>query len=60
MPPILVMCPITEDLVPTGQHADSEEELEALQGRFTMLACPECGRDHEWASPDAVLAPEGA
>lgn len=58
MPPILIMCPFTEDLVPTGQHADSADELEALQGRFTMLACPECGRDHVWTATEAVLASE--
>lgn len=58
MPPILVMCPFTEDLVPTRQHADSAEELEALQGQFMLLACPECGRDHACTSADAVLASE--
>ena len=58
MPPILIMCPFTEYLVPTGQHADSGEELEALQGQFKLLACPECGRDHLWSSTDAVLASE--
>ena len=58
MPPILVVCPFTEDLVPTGQHADSAQELAALEGRFTLLACPECGHDHVWSAADAVLAPE--
>jgi len=52
------MCPFTADLVPTSQQADSAEELEALQGRFMLLACPECGRDHAWTSADAVLASE--
>ena len=58
MPPILITCPSTEDLVPTGQHADSAQELEELHGRFTLLGCPQCGRDHAWTATDAVLASE--
>jgi hypothetical protein len=56
MPPALITCPTTGDLVPTGAIVSSLEELgdESL----LLIACPECGRDHEWNARDAVLAPE--
>jgi len=53
MPPVLIQCPFTEELVPTGAQAES---LEALEADNLLIACPECGRDHEWTPADAVLA----
>lgn len=56
MPPVQISCPTTGDLVPTGVTAGSLEELG--DDALLLIACPECGRDHEWAAADAVLAPE--
>jgi len=56
MPPVQVSCPTTGDLVPTGVTAMNLEELG--DAKLLLIACPECGRDHEWTRDDAVLAPE--
>ena len=54
MPQVLISCPITGELIPTGVHVVSLEDVER-QGNL-LIACPECGRDHEWKREDAVLA----
>jgi len=56
MPPVLITCPTTNELVPTGAHADDAEDLEHLPDDNLLIACPECGRDHEWTRRDAVIA----
>lgn len=56
MPPVLISCPITGDLVPTGVNATNLEELG--DDKLLLIARPECGRDHDWTRADAVLAPE--
>ena len=56
MPPVLISCPTTGDLVPTGVNVISLEELG--DGKLVLIACPDCGRDHDWTRRDAVLAPE--
>lgn len=53
MPPVLITCPNTGDLIPTGAMAD---RLEDLDPDNLVIACPECGRDHEWTPEDAVIA----
>jgi hypothetical protein len=56
MPPVLISCPVTGDLVPTGVEADDAEGIEHLPDDNLLIACPECGRDHEWKPQDAVVA----
>ncbi|MGI8657465.1 MAG: hypothetical protein ACR2K4_01680 [Candidatus Limnocylindria bacterium] len=53
MPPVLITCPITDDLIPTGLDVN---DLDELQADNLLTACPVCGRDHEWTPADAVLA----
>lgn len=53
MPPVLIVCPITEDIVPTGVDVESIEELTT---NHLLIACPQCGRDHDWTPADAVLS----
>ena len=55
MPPVLIACPVTGDLVPTGETVASLEELE---GEHLRIACSDCGRDHEWRRAEAVFAAE--
>lgn len=57
MPQVLISCPTTGDLVPTGIHLESLEELNE-QPEHLLVACPICGRDHEWMASEAVLAIE--
>lgn len=52
MPPVLIACPDTLDLVPAGFDADDRDELEPLS---LLTDCPACSADHEWTPDDAVL-----
>lgn len=56
MPPVLIPCPTTGELVPTGANVPRLDELG--DDTLLLIACPECGRDHEWTRSDAVLAAE--
>ena len=56
MAPVLISCPVTDPLVPTGIEAESEDELDT-EGHV-LQGCPDCGGDHEWDSSDAALAVE--
>lgn len=53
VPQVLITCPITKSLIPTGIHVTN---LEDVDDDNLLIACPECGRDHEWTRNDAVLA----
>ena len=54
MQPVLIVCPVSGEFVPTGVDVRSLDELEV---DHLLIACPECGQDHEWGRSDAVLAP---
>jgi hypothetical protein len=51
--PVLIICPKTGQLVPTGIFA---ETLDDLASRNQMYACPACGADHEWSADEATVA----
>jgi hypothetical protein len=53
MYPVLVTCPDTFELVPTGLLADG---LDVLDTDNTLRDCPACGGDHGWKSAEAVLS----
>ena len=55
VPQVLITCPITESLIPTGVRVTTPDELEDDN---LLIACPECGRDHEWTRKEAVLSAE--
>jgi hypothetical protein len=52
MPPVLILCPFADWLVPTGQSVDRVDDLDENN---VLRRCVECGRDHEWTRADAVL-----
>lgn len=54
MAPVLISCPITGRLVPTGIEAEGEDELNT--GGHVLLKCPDCGGDHQRGLEDAALA----
>ena len=54
MSPVLTVCPVSGNLVPTGVDADS---LDEIAPENVLLDCPDCGGDHVWTAVDAVLAP---
>jgi hypothetical protein len=49
---VLIICPQTGDLVPTGVTADVLDELPAVN---VLIGCPSCGGDHEWGRNEAVI-----
>jgi hypothetical protein len=53
MAAVLISCPATDALVPTGMNVSSLDELKPTN---LLLDCPDCGRDHEWTPREAVLS----
>ena len=56
MPRVLIECPETGELIPTGVEL-KEEEFAASNLRNKRVDCPECGRTHVWQIEDAILEP---
>ena len=56
MAAVLISCPQTGALVPTGAHVENIGELEPTN---LLRDCPDCGADHEWAPVEAVLSVYG-
>jgi hypothetical protein len=52
MHPVLIECPLTHQLVPTGFEAVDLDELEPSN---LLIDCPGCGQDHMWMPSEAVL-----
>lgn len=52
---VLISCPVTGDLVPTGTEASSLEAVEDTD--HLLIDCLGCGQDHTWVASDATLAP---
>lgn len=57
MAPVLITCPRTDELVPTGMEVP---KLDQLGDDNLLIARPQCGRDHERAADQAVLSSWGA
>lgn len=53
MAQVLIACPTTGDLVPTGIDADDLDELITIH---MLVRCLACGGDHIWRANEAVLA----
>ena len=52
MAAVLISCPETGGLVPTGVNV---RDLDELNAENVLIDCPDCGLDHPWTSVDAVL-----
>ena len=55
---VLLVCPVTERLVPTGYEVEDRARFRRALPRSTVLQCGSCGRIHAWYRQEAVL--EGA
>lgn len=53
MAAVLISCPRTGALVPTGANVEDIDELEPTN---MLIDCPDCGADHEWTPVEAVLS----
>lgn len=49
---VLITCPSSGELVPTGVLASALDELPAFN---VLVGCDRCGEDHEWTRGDAVI-----
>ena len=52
---ILVRCPSTSRLTPTGKTVE-EESWEGTKLKEQKMACPHCQGTHAWTKKDVVLA----
>jgi hypothetical protein len=52
---ILVRCPVTGKLTPTGQTVEEELWGES-KFRAAKETCPHCSQKHAWQKKDVVLA----
>lgn len=57
MAQVVIQCPVTEGLIPTGMNVVATDEIRP-HGNL-VIACSDCGRDHEWGRRDAVVLPLG-
>ena len=55
---ILLSCPVTGHLVPTGYEVEGHIGFRRALPHSTVLQCGSCGRTHAWYRQEAVL--EGA
>ncbi len=53
---VLVRCPSTAKLTPTGQTVDEEHWETTKLKAPKKLECPHCQGTHEWTKKDVVLA----
>ena len=56
MPRIMIKCPKTKKLVPTGfamDKASFDNPTNVLTNN--TVSCPACGQNHTWSKSDAVL-----
>ena len=53
---ILVRCPSTAKLTPTGQTVEEESWSEAKMKKAEKIDCPHCESTHAWTKKDVVLA----
>jgi hypothetical protein len=49
---VLITCPQTGELVPTGVTAALLDELPSVN---VLSGCADCGGDHEWQRDEAVI-----
>ena len=49
---VLITCPDTGDMVPTGLSRDELDELPTVN---VLTGCDRCGADHEWRRDEAVI-----
>jgi hypothetical protein len=52
---LLVRCPSTAKLTPTGQNIE-EQLLAAAKVKTPKCTCPHCRQVHSWTKKDVVLA----
>jgi hypothetical protein len=54
MPALMVTCPTTARIIPTGIEIEAED-LRLLPRIAAPVHCPACGEKHFWTRDDAML-----
>jgi hypothetical protein len=54
MPRLMIMCPDTKKLIPTGLSMD-KHSFDASTLEDNTVRCPACGKDHTWSKSDVVF-----
>jgi hypothetical protein len=54
MPALMVTCPTTATIIPTGIEIEAED-LRVLPRVTAAVYCPACGEKHFWTRDDAML-----
>lgn len=52
---VMITCPATDRLVPTGFEMPANAMKNSTV--FAAVDCPECGKIHDWSMSDAVAEP---
>ena len=52
---VMIKCPNTGKLVPTGIGSDAQSFESSEMKEMTLGNCPACGDDHVWNKEDAQL-----
>jgi endogenous inhibitor of DNA gyrase (YacG/DUF329 family) len=55
MAEVMIKCPETGKLVPTGFSMDKASFESSSLKNNTLSDCPACGKNHVWSKEDAVL-----
>ena len=53
---VMIWCPFSGDLVPTGLAVTSLEKLD--QAEYLLIDCLECGEDHLWEPSQGPRSPD--
>ena len=55
MPRVLIQCPLTEQMVPTGLTTTGEKRFRRSLPTSAVIGCPACRRSHAWSREEAVI-----
>jgi hypothetical protein len=55
LPRVMVRCPMTEHLIPTGYESDGSRGFRSRLPRSTIVLCDSCRRTHAWYREEAIL-----
>ena len=55
MPRVLIQCPLTEELVPTGLATSDGKRFRRSLPSSSVTGCPACRRSHAWSREEALL-----
>jgi len=52
---VMIVCPKTGELIPTGIAVNSRSSFENSQFKKNSVKCPKCGKNHIWSKKDVQL-----